>query len=149
MSPRPGWTQYYLGIADAVSRRAECSRRQVGAVIVKDHSIRATGYNGAPPGMPSCLTGDCPRARSDAPPGTGYAATGCVAVHAEANAIIRAGRERTVGAVLYVTDEPCDLCSPLVKAAGISSVYWTQSTNTYSYWDVTTDQKMLSISHDS
>lgn len=121
---RPTWTEYYLGIAEAVSKRGECSRRQVGAVIVKDHTIVATGYNGAPPGQASCLDGGCPRAFSDAVPGTGYAESGCVAVHAEANAIIRAGRDRCVGSTMYLTDEPCDLCAPLLDAAGIARAIW-------------------------
>ena len=123
-SIRPSWTDYYLGIADAVSKRGECTRRQVGAVIVKDHTIVATGYNGAPPGALSCLEGGCPRAGTDALPGTGYAASGCTAIHAEANAIIRAGRARTVGATMYVTSEPCDLCSSLLDAAGIARTIW-------------------------
>ena len=82
MDNRPDWDTYYLGIAAAVAKRGECSRRQVGAVIVKDHTIIATGYNGAPPGQPSCLEGACPRARSGAEPGKGYAESGCTAVHA-------------------------------------------------------------------
>ncbi|WP_460374136.1 deaminase [Staphylococcus aureus] len=61
---------------------------------------------------------------SGALPGTGYAATGCTAIHAEANAIIRAGRARTVGATMYVTSEPCDLCSSLLDAAGIARTIW-------------------------
>ena len=82
MDPRPGWESYYLGIAHAVAARGECTRRQVGAVIVHHHSIIATGYNGAPPGWTSCLDGGCPRADSDATPGSGYADSKCVAIHA-------------------------------------------------------------------
>lgn len=119
---RPDWDTYYLGIAHAVSARAECSRRKVGAVIVRDHSIVATGYNGAPAGHRSCLDGSCPRATSNSKPGSGYAASGCVAIHAEANAIIRAGRERTLGATIYITDEPCELCRPLIAAADIARI---------------------------
>jgi dCMP deaminase len=119
---RPTIDEYYLGIAQAVSARAECTRRQIGAVIVRDGSIMGTGFNGAPPGEPSCLDGACPRALSNALPGSGYAQSGCVVIHAEANAIIRAGRERCRGATLYVTDECCELCAPLVRAAGIVRV---------------------------
>lgn len=119
---RPTVDDYYLGIAEAVAARAECVRRKVGAVIVRDQTIMATGFNGAPPGRPSCLDGACPRASSDAEPGTGYAATGCTAIHAEANAIIRAGRERCLGATMYATAEPCDLCRALIEAAGIAAV---------------------------
>lgn len=59
---RPNWHTYFLGIARAVAARADCTRRQVGAVIVdEDHRILATGYNGSAPGGPSCLKGECPR----------------------------------------------------------------------------------------
>lgn len=130
MSHRPDWTRYYLGVAIAVSLRGECTRRQVGAIIVKDHTIVSTGYNGAPPGQPSCLDGACPRATSDAEPGVGYAASGCIAIHAEANAIIRAGRDACVGATMYVTSEPCELCVPLIQAAGIETVHFGVSSDT-------------------
>lgn len=116
---RPDWDTYYIGIARAVSLRGECSRRQVGAVIVKDHTIISTGYNGAPPGADSCLSGHCPRAKSNAKPGTDYAQTGCTAIHAETNAIMRAGLANCVGATIYVTEPPCVLCLPLIQAAGI------------------------------
>lgn len=119
---RPDWREYYLGIARAVAARGECVRRQVGAVIVRDHTIISTGYNGAPAGEPSCLDGACPRGDSDATPGKGYASSGCVAIHAEANAIMRAGRERCQGATMYVTAPPCELCAPLIKAAGLYKV---------------------------
>lgn len=119
---RPSWDDYYVNIAKAVSRRGECSRRQVGAVIVKDQTIISTGYNGAPPGEQSCLTGNCPRARSDVQPGTDYAQSGCTAIHAESNAIMRAGLAKCAGATIYVTETPCVLCYPLIRAAGISRV---------------------------
>lgn len=122
MNIRPTIDEYYLGIAQAVSARAECTRRQIGAVIVKDDSIVGTGFNGAPPGERSCLDGACPRARKDVVAGIGYAESGCVVIHAEANAIIRAGRERCLGATLYVTDTCCEMCAPLVRAAGIIRV---------------------------
>lgn len=117
--PRPDWYTYYLDIAEAVSARGECRRRKVGAVIVKDYTIISTGYNGAPPGQASCLDGGCPRAYTMSEPGTGYAATGCTVIHAEANAVIRAGRDRCVGSTIYITAEPCDLCLPLLQAAGL------------------------------
>lgn len=116
---RPNWDEYYLGIASAVSARGECTRRRVGAVIVRGNTIVGTGYNGAPPGALSCLSGGCPRANSNAVPGTDYEKSGCVAIHAEANAIIRAGYERTLGSTIYITADPCDLCLPLIAAAGI------------------------------
>lgn len=125
VNKRPTWNEYYLGIAESVSKRGECTRRQVGAVIVKDHTIVSTGYNGSPPGRASCLEGHCPRATNpDAEPGTGYSSSGCVAIHAEANAIMRAGRERCVGATIYINTVPCDLCMPLIEAAGIERMIY-------------------------
>lgn len=119
---RPTVDEYYLGIATAVAARGECVRRKVGAVIVKNDAVVGTGFNGAPAGERSCLDGACPRAYRDVVSGIGYAASGCVVIHAEVNAIIRAGRERCLGATLYVTDEPCESCAPLVRAAGIARV---------------------------
>ncbi len=121
---RPSVDEYYLGIAVAVSARAECVRRKIGAVIVRDQMIISTGYNGAPPGELSCLDGACPRARAFGPikAGTGYAESGCVVIHAEANALLRAGRQRCLKATMYISDKSCDLCAPLIRAAGIIRV---------------------------
>lgn len=121
---RPSFDEYYVGIAEAVSKRGECSRRQVGAIIVRDHTIISTGYNGAPAGRVSCLEGACPRATSDAQPGVDYAQTGCKVIHAEANAVIRAGRDRCLNATIYVTEEPCVLCWPLIQAAGLRTIIY-------------------------
>ena len=109
-SIRPTWTEYYLGIAEAVAKRGECTRRQVGAVIVNHHTIIATGYNGSPPGKRSCLDGS-------------FALVN-VFVDDAGHRGAQAGRARTVGATMYVTSEPCDLCSSLLDAAGIARTIW-------------------------
>jgi len=131
LNTRPDWDEYFLGIAEAVSKRGDCSRRQVGAVVVDmDQRIVSTGYNGAEPGGPSCLKGECPRAKSDVPPGSSYD-TGpgaCIATHAEANALLYAGRDGTQGSKLYLTEKPCLGCEKLIKAAGIYVVIWPQNT---------------------
>ena len=125
--PRPDWDTYYLQIARAVSARADCTRRRVGAIIVNGDRIVATGYNGAPSGEPGCLTqGACPRGRLDiheVTPGSSYdtGAGSCIALHAEQNAILRAGMDSR-GATLYVTDAPCDGCARLIKGAQIARV---------------------------
>ncbi|GAA2184647.1 cytidine/deoxycytidylate deaminase family protein [Brooklawnia cerclae] len=127
----PGWDEYFLGIAAAVSVRAKCTRRCVGAVIVDaDHRIIATGYNGAAPGRPDCLEGACPRGRLgyDQVPGLGdYDRPGspgfCIAIHAEVNALLFATRD-TRGGIAYITDEPCPGCRKALAAAGIERVMW-------------------------
>lgn len=124
---RPKWDPYYLNIALAVAARGECTRNRVGAVIVRRHTILSTGYNGAPPGAVSCLEGGCPRglkSLEEIPSGSGYAETGCTVIHAEANAIIRAGRERCSGATIYVTAQPCPGCTALILASGLERVVW-------------------------
>lgn len=131
---RPDWDPYFLGVACAVSTRADCTRRQIGAVIVNsDHRILGQGYNGAPPGRLGCLTDNaCPRGRmsnTEVLPGSSYD-TGlgsCIAVHAEINAILDAGgRENCLGATLYITDAPCDGCARIIDAAGIIRVVHLQ-----------------------
>jgi dCMP deaminase len=122
---RPDWNDYFLGIAEAVARRADCTRRKAGAVIVKDHRIVSTGYNGAPAGSPGCLEGACPRgrlSREEIPPGSSYD-TGpgsCIALHAEQNAVIYADYGKMKGAVIYVTSDPCDGCLRMIRGAGIA-----------------------------
>lgn len=129
--PRPSWDTYYLGMARQASARADCTRRRVGAIIVLGDDIVATGYNGAPKGEPGCLSaGACPRGQLtnlEVAPGSSYD-TGkgaCIALHAEQNAIIRAGR-LCRGATLYITDEPCDGCARLIRGAGITRVVFPQ-----------------------
>ena len=129
MAERPSWDDYFLAIARSVAARADCTRRMVGAVLVdQHHRILATGYNGSPAGAPGCLTdGACPRGQQglDAvPPGSSYdtGPASCIAVHAEANALLRADGHLARGATLYCTDEPCDGCRRLIEGAGVARV---------------------------
>lgn len=137
MSPtRPDWDEYFLEIAGVVSLRADCRRRQHGAVVVSaDRRIVGTGYNGAPSGEPGCLSGACPRgllsyeelqSMSSYETGPGR----CISIHAEANALLYAGRDKTVGATIYITGEPCSGCVKLIRAAGISKAVYPSSTGT-------------------
>lgn len=128
---RPDWDAYFLGIAAAVARRADCTRRQVGAVLVgPDHRILSTGYNGAPSGVPGCASaGACPRGRQslDAVPSrTSYAdgAGACIALHAEVNAVMYSRPAMRAGATMYVTCEPCPQCYAVCEAAGITDIRW-------------------------
>jgi dCMP deaminase len=123
MSGRPDWDDYFLRVALAVAWRADCTRRRVGCVLVdKDHRIVGTGYNGAPAGDAGCLSGACPRGL------LGYDAVpkdapynNCIAVHAEANALLYA-RVSLVGATAYITDKPCPDCHKLLRGAGIERI---------------------------
>lgn len=123
---RPDWDAYFLNVAKAVSLRGDCLRRQVGAVIVDgDRRIVSTGYNGAPPGGPSCLAGECPRGRSSVPPGSSYD-TGpgsCIALHAEQNAIMWGDPSRVVRSTIYVTEKPCGACERMIHGLGMTAHY--------------------------
>jgi len=126
MDPRPTWNEWGLELARTVALRADCTRRQVGAVLMdRQHRIVATGYNGAPAGEKGCLTaGACPRGRmsqEQVPPGSSYdtGAGACIAVHAEQNVVIRASWQDMAGATLYVTDTPCDGCWRTIRATPI------------------------------
>lgn len=123
---RPDWDRYFLGIADAVAVRADCVRRRVGAVVVVDRRVRATGYNGAPAGEPGCET--CPRRMSNVPLGSQYTsgAGKCVATHAEKNAINYCDEEDLIGATLYITTNPCEWCTELIQNSGVVRVVWPE-----------------------
>lgn len=123
---RPPWLDYFMGIAWDVSGRANCSRRPVGALIVKDQRIISTGYNGTPFGVKNCDEGGCSRCESDAPRHHGYET--CLCVHAEQNAIVLAARQGTAteNATLYVTLRPCLGCLKEIIQAGIREVVYDQ-----------------------
>jgi len=121
---RPSWDEYYLAIAKAVSTRGDCVRAQHGAIIVKEHKIVSTGYNGTPAGdSRSCgATGQCPRALDP----TAKHAEGnydlCWATHAESNALLRASWSELTGSTIYITGKPCSGCSKLISSAGVERV---------------------------
>jgi deoxycytidylate deaminase len=119
---RPSWDEYFIAITKTVALRGDCKRRQIGAVIVKDRRIVSTGYNGTPSGGLSCFDGDCPRAELSEVPHNHPNYSNCISLHAEQNAIAYANRSDTKGATIYVTGQPCDMCSKLIKAAGIERV---------------------------
>lgn len=131
MPDRPEWDAWALGLAAAVAARADCTRRQVGAVILRpDKTVVATGYNGAPAGQPGCLTaGACPRGQmtmEQVAAGSSYdtGAGACIALHAEQNALLRASWDEMQNATLYITDMPCDGCARMITGTPISRVVW-------------------------
>lgn len=123
---RIGINDYYMNIAVQVSLRSTCMRRKVGAVIVKDNRILATGYNGAPSGLPNCIDNceRCYRSAHNIPSGSDLHL--CYAVHGEQNAILNALKtgEDLKGASIYVNTYPCSTCAKLIIQVGISNIYF-------------------------
>ncbi len=120
---RPDWDSYFMKMAELVSTRSTCMRRQVGAVIVQDKHIVATGYNGAPRGIMHCdERGECLRQKLGVPSGERHEL--CMALHAEQNAIIQAATSgQTIeGATIYITHQPCIICAKMIINAGIRRI---------------------------
>lgn len=119
---RPPWDEYFLRLAKDVSTRSNCSRRKVGAVIVKDNHIVATGYNGTPAKTTNCFDGGCPRCNGEHK--TGEKLDECLCVHAEQNAICQAAKHGNAidGGCIYVTCSPCLTCLKLIINSGIRKV---------------------------
>jgi dCMP deaminase len=123
---RPAWDEYFMEITHLVARRSTCLRRSVGAVLVKDKNILATGYNGAPSGVAHCLDVGCLRERMAVLPGERHEL--CRGLHAEQNAIIQAAKHGTNinGATLYCSTMPCIICSKMLINAGILRIVYAQ-----------------------
>ena len=119
---RPTWDVYFMDIAELVSRRSTCLRRSVGAVLVKDRRVLATGYNGAPSGLNHCLDVGCLREQLGVPSGERHEL--CRGLHAEQNAIIQAALHGVSvnNATLYCTNQPCVICAKMIINAGITTV---------------------------
>jgi len=124
---RPSWDEYFMEIVYLIARRSTCLRRHVGAVIVKDNQILATGYNGVPTGIPHCdEQGGCLRALMNVPSGQRHEL--CRGLHAEQNAIIQAAVHGSSikGGILYCTTMPCIVCTKMIINAGIKKVVYAE-----------------------
>lgn len=122
---RPNWDEFFLGLAEAASARAECVRRRCGAVVVKNRLVVGLGFNGALPGAPSCLDGACPRgllSKDECLPGSDY--SNCIADHAERNALRNTNPEEREGSTVYVNSAPCAGCQTLMRSMGVEKVVW-------------------------
>jgi len=120
---RPTWDEYFMEMAELTAKRATCSRRQVGAVIVRDNRAVATGYNGAPRGLAHCEEiGGCMRQKLGIPSGQRHEL--CRALHAEQNAIISAASMGNAieGGTIYITHQPCVICAKMIVNAGIKRI---------------------------
>ena len=144
---RPDKVNYYLDIAQTVAQRSTCLRRAFGAIIVKNDIIISTGYNGAPRGRKNCVDMNfCMRDHLGIPRGERYEM--CRSVHAEANAIIAAARERMLGSTLYMVcvnpqngelysgTSSCMMCKRQIINAGIETVIVRDTKDEYRIIDV-------------
>ena len=124
---RPDWDTYFMRITKLVATRSSCLRRSVGAVLVKDKRILATGYNGAPAGMAHCEEAGCLRDQLHIPSGERHEL--CRGLHAEQNAIIQAARQGTEikDSTLYCTTAPCSLGAKRLINAGVTRIVYEGS----------------------
>lgn len=116
--------EYFMSVAEVVSTRSTCLRRQVGCILVKNKNILATGYNGAPINCKHCNKNLCIRSKNNIPSGERHEL--CRGVHAEQNAIIQAAKNGTNinGATAYCTLVPCAICAKMLINAGVVKVYY-------------------------
>jgi len=119
---RPSWDEYFVSLAQLVSKRSTCLRRKVGAVLVRDKKILATGYNGAPSKIEHCSTAGCIREKLRIPSGQRHEL--CRGLHAEQNALLQAALHgaSVKGAMLYSTTHPCIICAKMLINAGIKEI---------------------------
>jgi dCMP deaminase len=119
---RISWDEYFMQIAHLVSRRSTCIRRNVGAVIVKDKRMLATGYNGAPRGLKHCLETGCVRDKLKIPSGQRHEL--CRGLHGEQNAIIQASLYgiSVKASAIYITNQPCIICAKMLINAGVNEI---------------------------
>jgi len=125
MAQRPGWPAYFMTITQQVAERSTCPRAKVGAVIVRDKNILATGYNGSPAGLPHCSEVGCLMYMSKTP--TGEVVENCYrTIHAEINAIAQAAKNGASirDADIYITHTPCIHCFKTIINTGIRRVYY-------------------------
>ncbi len=121
MKERPSWDMYFMKIAEDVATRSTCIRRQVGAVIVNDKRMLTTGYNGVPTGISHCTEQTCLRTKFNVPSGERHEL--CRGLHAEQNAIIQAAYYgvSVKGSKIYITHQPCSICTKMLINSGIES----------------------------
>lgn len=121
---RPSWSEYFLSITELVAQRSTCIRRKVGAILVRDKRIIATGYNGAPTKVRHCLEVGCLRDQQNIPSGERHEL--CRGLHAEQNAIIQAALHgvSVENSTVYCTNMPCSICSKMLINARVKAIYY-------------------------
>ena len=124
MNARPSWDEYFMEMARVIASRSTCLRRSVGALLVRDKRILATGYNGAPANLPHCAEVGC--RREELGIASGERQELCRGLHAEQNAIIQGALHGVGvrGSVLYCTTQPCAICAKMLINAGVERVVY-------------------------
>ena len=145
---RPSWDTYFMNITTLVAQRSTCTRRAVGAIIVKDKRILSTGYNGAPSGIRHCLEVGCLRESLQVPSGERHEL--CRGIHAEQNAIIQAAYHGVSvnNAVLYCTNQPCAICAKMIINAGIKKIFYQSGYTDALAQEMLTEAGIDLIQHD-
>ena len=148
VTQRPSWDTYFMNITTLVAQRSTCTRRAVGAIIVKDKRILSTGYNGAPTGIRHCLEVGCLRESLQVPSGERHEL--CRGIHAEQNAIIQAAYHgvSVKNAVLYCTNQPCAICAKMIINAGIKKIYYQSGYTDALAQEMLTEAGIDLIKHD-
>lgn len=119
---RPSWDEYFMEIATIVAKRSTCIRRSVGAILVQEKRVLASGYNGAPAGLHHCVDKGCIRSEQNVPSGERHEL--CRGLHAEQNAIIQAALHGIPikGSMLYSTAHPCVVCAKMLINAQVKEI---------------------------
>ncbi len=127
---RPSWDDYFMNMAQVAKERSNCLRQEVGAVLVKDKRIIATGYNGTPMGVKNCNEGGCERClhREQGKLGEGVDYELCLCLHAEQNSVLQAAYHgmSAKGAILYSTIAPCLQCAKALINAGVAEIVYSK-----------------------
>lgn len=130
INKRPSWDEYFMKMAEVARERSNCLRGSVGAVMVKNQRVIATGYNGAPIGVKDCIDGGCVRClrRHQNKIKSGEEKALCICLHAEQNAILQSAYHgmSTLDAVLYSTIEPCMQCAKELINAGVKEIVYVE-----------------------
>ena len=123
---RPSWDEYFMDITELVAQRSTCTRRKVGAILVRDKRIIATGYNGAPSNIKHCLEVGCLREQKGIPSGERHEL--CRGLHAEQNAIIQAALHgfSVEESTLYCTNMPCSICAKMLINIKLEKVFYKE-----------------------
>ncbi|WCK53508.1 cytidine/deoxycytidylate deaminase family protein [Aneurinibacillus sp. Ricciae_BoGa-3] len=127
MSKRKSWDEYFMDLAHMAATRSTCPRRHVGAVLIRDHKVLGTAYNGSPSETPSCEDEGCMVQDYYEPDERGEISRKqrCIrAIHAEQNLFLFTDQADRQGATLYVTDQPCWTCANMIANSGIASVVY-------------------------